>query len=634
MLWAALWGAEAKAQRTSENAILQSGDAFGQTVGGERTGLYSTDDVRGFNPIEAGNARIEGLYFDQVDRLPGRIVDASRIRVGLATQGFAFPAPTGLVDYRLTKPGAKASGSFELEVEDLFGPGLTIEGMLPLVGGTLGLSGGVGGRIFQHPEGGRHHSLNYGATLSYRPYGGAEFLAFGGAVHSREEEARPTIFPAGAYLPPRISRRLNLRQPWTDRSTNNWTYGAVATVPIRALRIEAGLFQTRKATLSAFSDSMAGVLENGTVTRRNIVADADSSDESLSGELRAVRQWTSARFAHRLVASIRGRGKTRLFGGSQRIALGTSTVLAADHRPQPGFSFGAKSRDDVSQISAGVAYSFAWEQRATVDVGLSKTSYRKRVDFADPNAFDPVTRDKPLTWNLFAAYSLTPSLRAFFGTTRGQEEAPIAPDIAVNRSEAPPAIRTSQTEAGVRYAITPKLTAVAAAFAISKPYYNLDPDLQYRQLGSIRNRGLEASLTGEVVPGLTLVAGIVFTDPRITGDLSEAGLIGKRPVGQLRRRSVVSVDWRPRGGTSALSFDLKAENVSSRIANAANSVSAPGFTTLDLGARYRFSIGTIPMVLRAQLQNALNSYGWRVSSSGGFSYSNPRTLSLALIGDL
>ena len=58
------------AQQTEQNATTASDDAFGRTVGAERSGLYSTSDVRGFNPTEAGNVRIDGLYYDVVNFLP------------------------------------------------------------------------------------------------------------------------------------------------------------------------------------------------------------------------------------------------------------------------------------------------------------------------------------------------------------------------------------------------------------------------------------------------------------------------------------------------------------------------------------------------------------------------------------
>lgn len=91
--------------RSDENAVRQAQDAFRTSVGRETIGLYSASSVRGFSPVAAGNARIEGLYFDQVWTLTPRIRRAASIRVGLSAQGYPFPAPTGIVDYSFRKPG-------------------------------------------------------------------------------------------------------------------------------------------------------------------------------------------------------------------------------------------------------------------------------------------------------------------------------------------------------------------------------------------------------------------------------------------------------------------------------------------------------------------------------------------------
>src|SRR5579863_3258484 len=75
---------DAHAQRASENAVTEADDAFGTTVGNESIGIYSTYDVRGFSPLQAGNVQIEGLYFDKVGDENDRVQASSRIKVGIA----------------------------------------------------------------------------------------------------------------------------------------------------------------------------------------------------------------------------------------------------------------------------------------------------------------------------------------------------------------------------------------------------------------------------------------------------------------------------------------------------------------------------------------------------------------------
>ena len=93
------------AQRADENATTQSDDAFGRSVGNESLGIYNLGDVRGFSPIDAGNVRIEGLYFDRQSDPPQPLVAGSAIRVGIAAQIIPFRRPLAL---RTTTCGASA----------------------------------------------------------------------------------------------------------------------------------------------------------------------------------------------------------------------------------------------------------------------------------------------------------------------------------------------------------------------------------------------------------------------------------------------------------------------------------------------------------------------------------------------
>lgn len=630
-----LAAAPAHAQRTGDNVTTQSSDAFGRSVGSEKNGLYNADDVRGFNPIDAGNARIEGVYFDQLDRLSPRINESSAIRVGLSALHYPFPAPTGLIDYRITKSRGRRSFSVDFDNGSLstLGPGGSFEFKLPLDGTRIGLSGGAGLRNGDRTEGGQSLYRTFGGTLSWKPGADAELLVFGGGFLTRSDEARPTFFPAGAQLPPHVERGIDLSQPWTPRHADNLLAGSVVRFPLGALRVQAGLFDAWKNSATIYADLFGGVSADGRSASRVIVADANARDHSLSGELRVSRELKTGDLAHTFVASLRGRAKDRLFGGSARIALGPSTLLAPDLRPTPIFMLGPKNHDVVRQFTAGLAYGLVWKERVTIDGGVSKTRYRKRVDFADPTVADPATRDDPLLWNLAASVRLGKRMTLFASTARGQEEALIAPDIAVNRSEAPPAIRTRQIEAGLRFAVTGRMSFVAGLFKIDKPYFNLDPGLHYRQLGALSNRGLELSLTGQLAPGLTMVGGTLFLDSRITGEAVSRGQIGPRPVGQISRRSVANFDFRTAAGKGAWSFDLAVESFSSRTANAANTLVAPGHGTINLGARYRFDAGPAKLLFRPLVANLLNDYGWNVSSSGGFTYTAPRAFTLQLVAD-
>lgn len=623
----------ALAQRTGENAVVQSSDAFGHSVGNEKTGLYTSEDVRGFNPVDAGNVRVEGLYFDQISQLPGRLIDSNTVRVGITAQGYPFPAPTGLVDFALTKPDEQFSGSFSLEGNQHGGVNGSIEAKLPIDGERFGISGGFGFRAVARTEGGRAFFSGGGTTLAWRPYKGAEVLAIGGLFLSRNDEARPTLFPLADGLPPEIERRRFFGQDWAKRDFTSTVFGVVAKLPSGDWRLEAALMRQTRKSESAFADVVTGVTPDGRASGRTIVADGNNFDGSTSGELRLIRNLGSDALTHQLTLNLRGRMRDRRFGGTVALPLGPSFADRPDPRLEPAYALGAENLDRVRQATFGAAYRLNWAGRGSFDASVAKSFYRKSIDFADPLRADTETRDRPLLWNVAGSLIVTSKLAFYASYVAGQEEALVAPDIASNRAEAPPAIRTSQYDAGLRYALTPDLSLVAGVFQVTKPYFNLDPARRYRQLGTVRNRGIELSLAGKIRPGLSLVAGTVLLDPRISGEAVATGLIGDRPVGQVRRRSILNLDWRQNSGRGPLSFDLALESLSARMGNASNTLEAPGYTTLTVGARYRFDLFGKTALLRPQVQNLLNEYGWQVSPSGGFTYNQDRTASLHLIID-
>jgi iron complex outermembrane receptor protein len=620
------------AQRTTENAVTQSGDAFGKSVGSEKTGLYNSEDVRGFNPIDAGNARIEGLYFDQLDRIPTRLTKGNTIRVGISAQRYLFPAPTGIVDNGLTFPGDQAQASIEIERGPFGGFAGSIEVEIPL-SDRLGISGGVGARNQVRPEGGRNRFRNFGLLAMWQPFEGALIAPFGGGYFNAEDEARPVMFPAGTALPPRIPHDRFLGQDWAARDNVSRTYGLVSKLPLGWLTVEAGLFRSSRDAGNAFADILAGVTPDGRAANRIIIADGNNYDRSDSGEFRLLRDWGSGDIRQRLALSVRGRDKLRLFGGTQRIVLGPSSAIAPDPRPVPPVVLGGEDRDHVRQFTYGASYGLNWAERGSFDVSLSQSRYRKDIDFAAPLRADLAIRDNPWLLSATGSFFLTRRLALYGGYVRGLEEAPIAPDVASNRNEAPPAIRTEQKEIGLRYAITPKLTMVAGLFSIKKPYFNLDPAIRFRELGSVDNRGLEVSLAGQLTPGITLIAGTVLLDPTISGEAVTNRQIGKRPVGSVDRRSILNLDWRLDGGKGPWSFDLALESLSARIGNAANTLEAGARENLSLGLRYRFSVASYKALLRLQVTNVLDDYGWLVSSSGGFTAAPGRTWTAQLVAD-
>jgi iron complex outermembrane receptor protein len=622
--------APALAQRTGNNAVTAADDAFGRAVGSERIGIYSTEEVRGFNPVEAGNVRIDGLYYDQQSIPSQRLIDSSSIRVGYAARGYPFPAPTGIADLQLEKIDGKRVVSVEIDKEDRENISGALQFKVPLFGDQLGILGGVGFRRANIPQGRVGYFRNQAIGLIWKPYQGASITSFAAQFRGTKLRAQPIIFTAGNFAPPKADRSRNLGQPWAVGNTAGSMLGMVAKLPFGAYRLEAGLFRSSREDQKGFAELLLRTTQSGEVGSRVVIADEDNFNESTSGEARLSRAFHSETLRHVVMATIKGRKQNRTYGGQQRLQLSRAgTVNSTDFVPAPIFTLGASDYSSVEQLTFGLGYDVQWKNRGSLGLAIQKSDYTKETRFADRTLPLQVTRDKPWLFSANGSVNIAPGLMAYGGYVRGLEESPIAPDAAVNRNEAPPAVRTSQRDAGLRYALTPKLSLIAGIFEVRKPYFNLDATTRFRQLGTISNRGAEISLAGTVAPGLTVVAGTLLRTPKIEG--APVG-IGARPVGSYKRHSIANFDWKPQG-QAAWSFDLAFDSFSGTVANAANSYTAPARETIALGTRYRFKKGSTPFLIRAQVNNLLNDYGWKVSSSGGYTYALPRTFNVNLSAD-
>jgi len=160
ILLAVLSGARgANAAGTDTNVVTASADAFGIAIGVEALGVYGPAQVRGFDPITAGNARIEGMYVDvhgptiPYGPLPARLAQDTHIRVGLAAAGFPFPSPTGIVDFSLRSPLGNAGLSSTVYIGPYGTSGFDLDAHAPLADGHCGVGGGVTRRCCRQSSG-------------------------------------------------------------------------------------------------------------------------------------------------------------------------------------------------------------------------------------------------------------------------------------------------------------------------------------------------------------------------------------------------------------------------------------------------------------------------------------------------
>lgn len=631
----------ALAQRASENAVQSAGDAFGISVGNEKIGLYSADSVRGFSPITAGNIRIEGLSVTEHGGFTSRVVSGSTIRVGLTAQGYPFPAPTGIADYSLRNSGDEAVLSPVLYLGPYGGVAFEVDAQLPIVRDRLSIAAGLSYRYEEnfagltgHPgENGKQYQA--GGVLRWRPSNTIELETFYGRMTFRDDRTIGQIFSAGPFQPPKIERRF-FGLDWAKNQVERQFLGGIGSIKLTDnWQVRAGLFRWENEATN-LTELYRNVQPDGSA-QHQIVATDGQGQASTSGELRSSYSTIEKGRQHTIHLAVRGRDTNGTFGGADVRTLGSTVIGERPDILRPDFSFGELSRDEVEQLTGGIGYELRWPGVGELSVGVQKTDYKK--DSIVPGRPVLTTKDSPWLYNGTLAIYLTDRLVAYAGYTRGLEESGAAPANAVNRNEAPPALRTSQRDAGIRFAIRPGLSFVAGLFDVRKPYFNVDPEFVYRNLGTVRHRGLELSLAGQPITGLSLVAGAVLLDADVIGEAVNLGNIGPRPVATSKRLLRVNLDYRL-PFFDPLSVDLGIAHQSGQAASVltyaelgGKQLSTDDQTLFDLGARYRFKIGGAPATLRAQVTNLFDTYRWKVSANSAFRFIDERRFMLSLAAD-
>jgi iron complex outermembrane receptor protein len=183
-------------------------------------------------------------------------------------------------------------------------------------------------------------------------------------------------------------------------------------------------------------------------------------------------------------------------------------------------------------------------------------------------------------------------------------------------------VQTEQFELGVRHTLRPGLTLIGAAFDISKPTNGLRSDGSFGLVGRVRHRGVEASIAGQLDDKTSLVVGAVAFQPKISGPLVDAGIVGPRAAGVSHLVANANVERQLGGGWSV---DAGLSYAGQRWGNTANTFKVPAVATVSLGARHRFDLAGRRAELRVLASNLLGEGGYLVAPSGLLSPVSPRT---------
>jgi len=615
-----------RAQQSDDNVVRNATDAFGLRVGTESIGLYDAGNVRGFSPDSAGNVRVAGLFISQQGALSDRVVDTTSIRVGLNTVGLLFPAPSGIADLSLRDPDSTGA-EMRLGLDPRTSPFMELDSAYVAADGRFKLSAGVSARPDQNGAfGGDYRAWSAGFVPRWQLADDVTVTAYADWDQQHDIEVVPNYLPEGPYLPPRVDRDVDHTLPWGDWAYESENQGVILDAGLMpGLTARAGLFRSvHRLPYDAFALLSVTPDRQGRMVHVLLPA---TRYAALSGEASVAYEWLQGRTQQTISLAGRGLSKRSRKGGDVEVDYGPWSM---DRRPsvsEPVVVFDQpQDRNRVKQYNVGLAYNLSWDGRLDLGAGVQKADYTK---IARPGTGGEARGGSaPWLYNAVAAWRFDNDIIAYASYSKGLEESGSAPITAVNRNAVLPAVKTTQREAGLRTPVGP-LTLTSSVFDVRRPYDGVDAGGRYGFLGEVRHRGLEASLSGEPVEGLSLVLGAVLLDPEVRGAEVRQGLIGRRPVGQSRLQWQASVDYTP-GIVPGLSVDMTVDHSAKTTARGDNLADAPAYTLVDTGLRQEFGLWGQDASLRAQVQNLFDAQGFFVEGDGEYEPMVGRTWRLAL----
>jgi iron complex outermembrane receptor protein len=603
----------AGAQRADDNAVTAASDAFGVTVGLQTIGLYGPMNVRGFNPAQAENLRIEGLYYDQqISSSNPFLFNRSDIRVGVAAQSYSFPSPTGIVDYNLRTPGDAPLVSVVLTRGPLNTTMAEVDAQYPLVKDVLGVAFSVARwNNFDYNYARTSGNVGFSLLLRIRPDERSEILPFVGYTHNGEHQILPTVYADGLSPLPVFNEQQLPAQDWTSWGWNQLTAGVIAKTALgSSWRVAAGVFRSVAQNSQNFNDLLLGPTAGG-IADHILDVTPPLRAGSYSGDLRLTRLSGGGAHLRELTFDVRARSVERDYGGDSIFDLGSVSIYRTEHIPPPLLEFPARSLDQVRQVGVGASYNERWKGVGTLSLGVLETQYRRTLEIpGSPGSAKRTSQVLPTaSFTIDAGKHAT----AYASYTRGLEDSANAPTSAVNRGEPVPATPTWQVDGGLRVVPRTDLELLLGVFKVHKTYFNVDAAGRYRPLGDISSRGVEGSATLSALDGLKVVAGLVLLRPEVNQQTPALGGAGTVPVGPVPRTINVNVDYAPvRWGRWAAA--LQWTSLSSRVVTNNDQVELPPLSMLNVGVRYRLRLFNRPCSARLDVANVTDETGLTISS--------------------
>ncbi|OUJ00038.1 TonB-dependent siderophore receptor [Acetobacter sp. DsW_54] len=628
----------------------------------------SRPQSRGFEADVWSNSRLDGLNVVSTTPYAGEWVDNLQVLNGLSGAMYGPQNPAGMFEYTLKRPTDRRTERLSVGVDSIGTP--TVNGD---ISGRVGKNGWFGYRLnMLHANG---TAYTQGSWIR-REMVSADFdihldektvieldashytfvergTAPGFAVQETPTKAIPS-YVSSLPTAPDLSKPY-LGQDWSGYNMETNTFLAKIKHEINKdwSFTLGGLYQDAARQSFASNDTLI----NNTGGYTQTVTAAATANDFRTGSNMAYfngRVYTGP-VKHDLVIGTNG----YMSGTYNPTTPGTavSTVTAADHASiynpikvngkQPYYHGRWESGRITTQsfiIGDTLTFNKHWSILGTL--GWSWIDQRGPKSKVVPSPLEKsVQASAAFSPTVSLLYKPTDNQTLYFTYARSVEPGAVANASNSNAYQTQPLIRPEEYEVGYKlrygkmqfnvagFRMTSKYAASYCpnGSTCTNPVSGAQLPLEYGYVGTQRNYGVEAQISGEVLPNLSVLAGVTWLDAELINS-KESKYNNKEIIGAAPLQANMLLDYRLPASlgsfASGWAFNANVHYMGNRAANLTNTLHTGSYTTLDLGTRYAFNVVKFPWVVRFGVSNATNERYWAsvFAGSPGAVSNTPETL--------
>jgi len=623
------------------------------------TGYIESVSIRGFLLDQSGNFTRNGLITS--NDAPIALENKERIEVlkGVAGLQSGVSAPGGLVNYVTKVPMKDNFVTAELGANDSGGAKLHLDvnQNLGAVGVRLNLVDEALRPQFDKADGSRQ-LLSLALATELSP---ATSVSANLEYHRKRQPSVPGLGlldsdgdGLGDTLPGSINPRLNLNnQAWSQPFEASSTTAEVALKHSLnanwSARVAANTQRLDIDDRLAFPDGCSsaanyvypGLCANGDVD----VYDYRSENEQRnlwSWDARLDGKFQALGLQHATRIGLNGRSASADLAPMQAYNwVGITNIYAPVALPADPSLTGKNTDSRERALAAYASLTSDLSQNVQSFVGVRSTRLKRSSERSDGARAVSYEQTVTTPWaGLAWSPNVTTMLYASWGQGVELEVVPNNPLQFTNSGQVLPALKSEQTEIGLKWQANPRLLLTAAAFSIDKPSndqvnpYALSPLVAGAK--TARHRGLELSAAGRLNAALSLQASLMALDAKYTQAIDQT-LVGQRVTNLPRLKASLFADYKL-AALPGLSLNGLATFENGKTVTADGSVELPSAWQLDVGLSYQQRMAGKATLWRFNIENLTNRTYWREAPTtywGGVYLfpATPRTLRASVTVD-